>query len=118
MKKRFVRLQRVNAQLHLVENVMFVIKNSSLVCVGLSLVFLAGCASKPPLPKAESAIVGQVPADPSKNPAITAEALKADSKSIAVTDIYFKKEGKNLAFIEESRTITGNLLRLRPRQLK
>ena len=83
-------------------------KKTFLVCTGVSLVFLAGCASKPPAPVAESAIVGQVPADPPKNPVITAEALKAESKSIAVTDIFFKKEGKNLAFIEETRTTTAN----------
>ncbi len=79
-----------------------------LACASVSLVFLAGCASKPPAPVAESAMVGQVPADPPKNPVITAEALKADSKSIAVTDIYFKKEGKNLTYIEETRTTTDN----------
>lgn len=83
-------------------------KKTFLVCTGVSLVFLAGCASKPPAPVAESAIVGQVPADPPKNPVITAEALKAESKSIAVTDIFFKKEGKNLTFIEETRTTTAN----------
>ena len=83
-------------------------KKTFLACTSLSLVFLAGCATKPPAPVAESAIVGQVPADPPKNSAITAEALKADSKSIAVTDIYFKKEGKNLTFIEETRTVTNN----------
>lgn len=37
---------------------------------------------------------------------ISTEALKADSKSIAVTDIYFKREGKNLTFIKETRTVT------------
>lgn len=73
----------------------------------MSLVFLAGCASKPPA-LVESAYIGQVPADPPKNPVISAEALKADSKSIAVTDIYFKKEGKNLTFVEETRTTTDN----------
>ena len=83
-------------------------KKILLACTGLSLVFLAGCASKAPSPAAESAIVGQVPADPPKNPVISAQALKADSKSIAVTDIYFKREGKNLTFIEETRTITDN----------
>lgn len=83
-------------------------KKTLLACAGLSLVFLAGCASKPPAPVAESAIVGQVPADPPKNPVISAQALKADSKSIAVTDIYFKKEGKNVTFIEETRTTTDN----------
>lgn len=79
-----------------------------LACTALSLVFLAGCASKPPAPAGDSAIVGQVPADPPKNPVITAETLKSDSKSIAVTDIYFKKEGKNLTFIEETRVTTDN----------
>lgn len=79
-----------------------------LACTGVGLVFLAGCASKPPAPVAESAIVGQVPADPPKNPVINAETLKAESKSIAVTDIFFKKEGKNLTFIEETRTTTAN----------
>ena len=83
-------------------------KKTLLACTGLSLVFLAGCASKPPAPVAESAIVGQVPADPPKNPVISAQALKADSKSIAVTDIYFKKEGKNVTFIEETRTTSDN----------
>jgi len=83
-------------------------KNTFLACVSLSLVCLAGCATKPPAPVVESAIVGQVPADPPKNPVISAEALKADSKSIAVTDIYFKKEGKNLTFIEETRVTTDN----------
>ncbi len=78
-----------------------------LACAGMSLVFLAGCASKPPA-LVESAYIGQVPADPPKNPVISAEALKADSKSIAVTDIYFKKEGKNLTFVEETRTTTDS----------
>ena len=82
-------------------------KKILLACTGMSLVLLAGCASKPPAP-VESAYIGQVPADPPKNPVISAEALKADSKSIAVTDIYFKKEGKNLTFIEETRATTGN----------
>ena len=83
-------------------------KKTLLACASLGIAFLAGCATKPPAPSAESAIVGQRPADPPKNPVINAEALKADSKSIAVTDIYFKKEGKNLTFIEETRTTTGN----------
>lgn len=83
-------------------------KKTFLALTGVGLVFLAGCASKPPAPVVESAMVGQVPADLPKNPVISAEALKADSKSIAVTDIYFKKEGKNLTFIEETRTTTGN----------
>jgi len=83
-------------------------KKTLLACTGLSLVILAGCATKPPLPVAESAVVGQVPADPPKNPVMTAEALKLASKSIAVTDIYFKKEGKNLTFIEETRITTDN----------
>lgn len=82
-------------------------KKILLACTGLSLIFLSGCASKPPAPM-ESAFIGQVPADPPKNPVISAEALKADSKSIAVTDIYFKKEGKNLTFVEETRTTTDN----------
>ncbi|MBU3628017.1 hypothetical protein [Polynucleobacter sp. AP-Reno-20A-A9] len=82
-------------------------KKTLLACAGLSLIFLAGCASKPPAP-VESAFIGQVPADPPKNPVISAEGLKADSKSIAVTDIYFKKEGKNLTFVEETRTTTDN----------
>ncbi|QWE03184.1 hypothetical protein [Polynucleobacter sp. JS-JIR-II-b4] len=82
-------------------------KKILLACTGMSLIFLAGCASKPPAP-VESAYIGQVPADPPKNPVISAEALKADSKSIAVTDIYFKKEGKNFTFVEETRTTTDN----------
>ena len=82
-------------------------KKILLACTGIGLVFLAGCASKPPAP-VESAYIGQVPADPPKNPVISAEALKADSKSIAVTDIYFKKEGKNSTFVEETRTTTDN----------
>ena len=83
-------------------------KKTLLACASVGMAFLAGCATKPPAPSAESAIVGQKPADPAKNPVINAEALKADSKSIAVTDIYFKREGKNLTFIEETRTSTGN----------
>jgi len=79
-----------------------------LLCAGASLVLLSGCASKAPLAKSDSEIVGQVPADPPKNPVIKAETLKSESKSIAVTDIYFKKEGKNLTYIEETRTTTGN----------
>lgn len=79
-----------------------------LLCAGAGLALLSGCASKAPLAKPESEIVGQVPADPPKNPAINAEALKSDSKSIAVTDIYFKKEGKNLTYIEETKTTIGN----------
>ena len=83
-------------------------KKTFLACASLGLIFLSGCASKPPAPVVESTIVGQVPADPPKNPVMSAEALKADSKSIAVTDIYFKKEGKNLTYIEETRTTTDN----------
>ena len=85
---------------------MSLINKSVLASAGISLAILAGCASKPPVKPVESAIVGQAPADPPKNPVMNAEALKADSKSIAVTDIYFKKEGKNLTFIEETRTVT------------
>lgn len=81
-----------------------------LACAGISLTFMTGCATKPPAPSVEPMIVGQVPADPPKNPVISAETLKADSKSIAVTDIYFKREGKNLTFIEETRTTTGNTI--------
>ncbi|MBU3606416.1 hypothetical protein IEN92_06570 [Polynucleobacter sp. MWH-Creno-3A4] len=87
---------------------MQLINRTLLVCVGVSLVSLLGCASKLPAAAPEQAIVGQVPADPPKNPVITAEALKTESKSIAVTDIYFKKEGKNLVFIEETRHKTNN----------
>lgn len=87
---------------------MLLMKKTFLACVGVSLVCLAGCASKPPAAVADSGITGKVPADPPKNPVINAEALKADSKSIAVTDIYFKKEGKNLTYIEETRTTTNN----------
>jgi hypothetical protein len=76
-------------------------------CAGASFALLFGCASKPVI-QPEQAIVGQVPADPPKNPVISAEALKTESKSIAVTDIYFKKEGKNLTYIEETRTTTDN----------
>ena len=83
------------------------IKKTFLACAGLSLILLAGCATKPPA-TVESAYVGQVPADPPKNPVINADALKAESKSIAVTDIYFKREGKNLTFIEETRVSTDN----------
>ena len=83
-------------------------KKTLLALIGVSLVLLAGCATKPPAPVVESAIVGQVPADPPKNPVISADVLKADSKSIAVTDIYFKKEGKNLSYIEETRTTSDN----------
>ena len=79
-----------------------------LLCAGASLVLLSGCASKAPLAKPDPEIVGQVPADSPKNPVIKAETLKSESKSIAVTDIYFKKEGKNLTYIEETRTTTGN----------
>ena len=87
---------------------MPLLKKSFLVCAGVGLVVLTGCASKPPAALPEQAIVSRVPADPPKNPVIDADALKAASKSIAVTDIYFKKEGKNLVFIEETRTTTGN----------
>jgi hypothetical protein len=73
-------------------------------CVGASLLLLSGCASKAPPVKAEPEVVGQVPADPPKNPVMSADTLKAESKSIAVTDIYFKKEGKNLTYIEETKT--------------
>ncbi|WP_128113361.1 hypothetical protein [Polynucleobacter necessarius] len=83
-------------------------KIAVLLCAGASFALLAGCASKAPLVKPESEIVGQTPADPPKNPVINAEALKSESKSIAVTDIYFKKEGKNLTYIEETKTTTGN----------
>jgi len=83
-------------------------KKTFLVYASAGLVALAGCASKPPAPVVEPTVIGQVPADPPKNPVINAEALKAESKSIAVTDIYFKKEGKNLTYIEETRTTTDN----------
>lgn len=83
-------------------------KKPLLACVSVGVALLAGCATKSPAPAGESAIIGQVPADPPKNPVINAEVFKADSKSIAVTDIYFKREGKNLTFIEETRTTTGN----------
>jgi hypothetical protein len=87
---------------------MLLLKKTFLVCAGVSLTLLTGCASKPPAALPEQAIVGRVPTDPPKNPVIDAEALKAESKSIAVTDIYFKKEGKNLVFIEETRRKTNN----------
>ena len=87
---------------------MQLLKKSLLIFAGLSLLVLAGCASKPPAASPEQTIVGRVPADPPKNPVIDAETLKAESKSIAVTDIYFKKEGKNLVFIEETRHKTNN----------
>jgi hypothetical protein len=87
---------------------MQLLKKSFLVCAGVGLVFLAGCASKPPVAVPEQTVVGRVPADPPKNPVMNAEALKTESKSIAVTDIYFKKEGKNFVFIEETRTTAGN----------
>jgi len=86
---------------------MPLLKNTLLACVTASLLVLMGCATKAP-PVKEQAIVGQVPADPPKNPVISAETLNSDSKSIAVTDIYFKKEGKNLVFIEETRQKTNN----------
>ena len=104
MKKRFVRLQLANEGCQL----MPLLKKTFLLYAGASLLLLAGCASKPPAAVPEQAIVGRVPADPPKNPVIDAEALKAESKSIAVTDIYFKKEGKNLVFIEETRHKTNN----------
>jgi hypothetical protein len=104
MKKKFVRRQPANKGYEFMQ----LIQRTFLASIGLSLVCLAGCASKPPAAVPEQAIVGQVPADPPKNPIISAEALKADSKTIAVTDIYFKKEGKNLIFIEETRHKTNN----------
>jgi hypothetical protein len=103
MKKRFVRLQLDNSGYDLMQ----LIKNILIAFSGASVLVLVGCATKPPAPK-EQAIVGQVPADPPKNPVISAEALNSESKSIAVTDIYFKKEGKNLVFIEETRLKTNN----------
>ena len=87
---------------------MPLLKKTFLFFAGAGLVLLTGCASKPPAAVPEQAIVGRVAADPPKNPVINAQALKADSKSIAVTDIYFKKEGKNLVFIEETRQKTNN----------
>ena len=104
MKKRFVRLQLANEGCQLMQ----LLKKSFLVFAGVSLVILTGCASKPPAELPEQVIVGRVPADPPKNPVIDPEGLKAESKSIAVTDIYFKKEGKNLVFIEETRQKTNN----------
>lgn len=83
-------------------------KFAMLSCASASLILLSGCASKTPLVKPESEIVGQVPADPPKNPVLTAGTLKAESKSIAVTDIYFKKEGKNLTYIEETRVTSDS----------
>ena len=76
---------------------MPLIKNTLLAFAGVSLLVLAGCATKPPAK--EQTIIGQVPADPPKNPVISAETLKSASQSIAVTDIYFKKECNNLVFI-------------------
>lgn len=87
---------------------MPLLKKSFLLFAGVGLVLLTGCASKPPVAVPEQAVVGRVPADPPKNPVINAQALKTESKSIAVTDIYFKKEGKNLVFIEETRQKTNN----------
>ena len=85
---------------------MPLLKKSFLVCAGVSLVVLTGCASKPPVAVPEQAIVGRVPADPPKNPVINADALKAESKSIAVTDIYFKKENLNyLCLLEKTRLL-------------
>jgi hypothetical protein len=87
---------------------MPLLKKTFLLCAVASLVLLAGCASKPPAVVPDQAIIGKVPADPPKNPVINADGLKAEAKSIAVTDIYFKKEGKNLVFIEETRHKTNN----------
>jgi hypothetical protein len=70
-----------------------------------AIAFMAGCSSTPkpnplalPSPEAKPS--------PPQNPAITAKLLEEQSKSIAVTDIYFKKEGKNLTYIEETRRHT------------
>ena len=87
---------------------MYLNKLSIVWCAVASLLALSGCASKAPLTKSEPEIVGQVPADPPKNPVMSAEVLKAESKSIAVTDIYFKKDGKNLTYIEETRVTSDN----------
>jgi hypothetical protein len=72
------------------------------VCLLGALVLIAGCSSTPKsnplaLPSADSK------AAPPQNPEITAKILEEQSKSIAVTDIYYKKAGKNLIYIEETR---------------
>lgn len=67
-----------------------------------AIILIAGCSSTPKpnplaLPSADAK------PSPPQNPAITAKLLEEQSKSIAVTDIYYKKEGKNLTYIEETR---------------
>jgi hypothetical protein len=77
-------------------------QTSFIISVSAAVLLMVGCSSTPkpnPLalqnPQAEPA--------PPQNLAITAKLLNEESKSIAVTDIYFKKEGKNLSYIEETR---------------
>ncbi|MFZ4062031.1 MAG: hypothetical protein ACOYK2_02070 [Polynucleobacter sp.] len=77
-------------------------QTSFIMCLGLAGVLITGCSSTPK-PNPQALPLAQAEPAPPQNPAITAKALNEESKSIAVTDIYFKKEGKNLSYIEETR---------------
>lgn len=77
-------------------------QTSFIISVSTAVVLMAGCSSTPK-PNPLALPNAQAEPAPPQNPAITAKLLNEESKSIAVTDIYFKKEGKNLSYIEETR---------------
>lgn len=73
-----------------------------IIFVSCVVAMMTGCSSTPK-PNPQALPSAQAEPAPPQNPAITAKLLNEESKSIAVTDIYFKKEGKNLSYIEETR---------------
>lgn len=77
-------------------------QTSLIICLSVTVAFMAGCSTTPK-PNPQALPSAQAEPAPPQNPAITAKLLNEDSKSIAVTDIYYKKEGKNLSYIEETR---------------
>jgi len=99
MKKRFVKRQPVD-WVGIIY--MRLIQNGLLLSAGVALVLLVGCSSAPTT-KSQMGDGPQNGAPVSKAKLINAETLNAESKSIAVTDIYYKKEGKNPSFVEETK---------------
>ena len=81
---------------------MRLIQNGLLLPIGALLVLLVGCSSAPTT-KSQLGDGAQNGVSTSKAKLINAEILNEESKSIAVTDIYYKKEGKNSSFVEETR---------------
>ena len=69
------------------------------LCMGASFLLLGGCSSLSS--KSGQASTTATVTTP-KIKVITAQSLKEESKSIAVTDIYYKKEGKNSTYVEET----------------